>query len=100
MIIGAPYMVTENMIEQCKVKGGIFIIMGFNDFAKKNQCDFVVHGNTPVKEDIDGQDPYEVHFSLSFFPRAMHMRGGGSLKQSKAVQGPMYHSYPEAAFRH
>ena len=25
MIIGAPYMVTENMIEQCKVKGETFI---------------------------------------------------------------------------
>ena len=41
MIIGAPYMVTENMIEQCKVKGETFIFMGFNDFAK-NQWDFVV----------------------------------------------------------
>ena len=75
MIIGAPYMVTENMIEQCKVKGYTFIIWVLMILQKKNQCDFVVHGNTPVKEDIDGQDPYEVYFFLFlfFFSWAMHM---------------------------
>ena len=42
----------------------------------QNQCDFVVHGNTPVKEDIDGQDPYEVRLSYFEFSFFLHMWGG------------------------
>lgn len=48
VIIGAPYKVTESMVEQCR-------------------CDFVVHGSSPIIADTDGQDPYEVPKRLGIF---------------------------------
>ena len=59
MIIGAPYTVSESMIDGCKVYSLLttIIIITKYDYS---QCDVVAHGNTPILEDVDGNDPYEV----------------------------------------
>lgn len=48
VIIGAPYRVTLELLEQFKV-------------------DMVVHGETNVMEDVDGTDPYEIPKQMGIF---------------------------------
>ncbi|EDO31320.1 predicted protein [Nematostella vectensis] len=48
VIIGAPYSVSQELIDQFKV-------------------DLVVHGNTPVMNDVNGEDPYRIPRKLGIF---------------------------------
>lgn len=59
VIMGAPYTVTDGIIDQCKVSppSPTMVSMIVVSFV---QCDYVVHGNSPVLRDVDGGDPYEV----------------------------------------
>lgn len=41
VVIGAPYCVSKDLMEHFKV-------------------DVVCHGQTPIMNDVDGKDPYEV----------------------------------------
>ena len=48
MVIGAPYGVTLDLINHCRVA-------------------LVIHGQTPCDPDIDGSDPYDVPKTLGKF---------------------------------
>ncbi|XP_066155003.1 ethanolamine-phosphate cytidylyltransferase isoform X1 [Euwallacea fornicatus] len=64
VVIGAPYKVTESLMSHFKV-------------------DVVVHGQTPVMEDIDGTDPYEIPKRLGKF---ISIDSGNSMTTEKIVE--------------
>lgn len=69
VIIGAPYKVSKEIIDQFKVQ-------------------VVVHGDTPIMADVDGSDPYEYPKKLGIFKS---IKSGNSLTTADIVQRIIRH---------
>ena len=52
MVIGAPYSISEQMLDYFKVSQPLLILSLINyAFGESGQVSYVAHGRTPIKDD-------------------------------------------------